>query len=83
MTVVLAWLTVMLICLTVYGGDLGLHGDQRQKEREKAVVRDVMEAELRPQLREELLAELRQELGLMAAGQKEFPLPKEFHSDHE
>jgi uncharacterized protein (DUF697 family) len=83
-TVVLSWLAVMMIGLTIFGGDLGLHGDQRQKEREKAAVRDVVEAELRPQLREELLTELRQELGLItAAGQKEFPLPKEFHSDRE
>ena len=82
-TVVFSWLAVLLICLTIYGGDLGLHGDQRQKEREKTAMRDVMEEELRPQLREELLAELRQELGLAASGRKTFALPKTFDSDHE
>ncbi|NSW52715.1 MAG: hypothetical protein HPY85_09445 [Anaerolineae bacterium] len=76
-TVVFSWLLVMMVSLIVLGGDLALHGDQRQREREKAAIRQTLQEELRPQLRAELLAELRAELGLQAstAAGVGYPLP--------
>lgn len=78
-TVVFSWLLVMMISLVALGGDLVLHGDKRQREREKDVIRETVEQELRPQLREELLAELRRELGLAAPvedkTERGYPLP--------
>jgi hypothetical protein len=71
-TVVLAWMLLLMTGVTIFGGDLTVHGDLRQVEREKAYVLaamiPLMEEELRPQLREELLFELRRELGLLPAG---------------
>lgn len=70
-TVVLAWMLLMMVGVTIFGGDLVRFGDQRQVEREKSYIQAAMlpmlEDELRPQLREELLFELRQELGLLPA----------------
>jgi len=71
-TVVLAWMLLLMVGVTIFGGDLVLYGDRRQVEREKAYIQAAMlpllEDELRPQLREELLLELRRELGLLPAG---------------
>jgi hypothetical protein len=71
-TVVMAWMLLLMIGVTIFGGDLVAHGDRRQVEREKAYIQaamiPLMEEELRPQLREELLFELRSELGLLPAG---------------
>ena len=74
-TVVLAWMLLLMTGVTIFGGDLTVHGDRRQVEREKAYVLaamiPLMEEELRPQLRaelrEELLHDLRRELGLLPA----------------
>lgn len=75
-TVVLAWMLLLMTGITIFGGDLVIHGDRRQVDREKgyvlAAMLPLMEEELRPQLRaelrEELLQELRRELGLLPAG---------------
>jgi hypothetical protein len=75
-TVVLAWMLLLMSGVTIFGGDLVVHGDRRQVEREKAYVVAAMlpllEEELRPQLRaelrEELLHDLRRELGLLPDG---------------
>ena len=65
-TVVLAWMLLLMLGVSVLGGDLTIHGDKRQVAREKAYLSETLEPllleKVRPQLREELRAELLQEL---------------------
>lgn len=75
-TIVLAWVLLMMLGVTVLGGDLVIHGDQRQIAREKAYLNEALEPllldkvtpRLREQLRAEILEELRAELGLLPDG---------------
>ncbi len=75
-TVILAWMLLLMLGVTVLGGDLVIHGDQRQIAREKAYLNEALEPllldkvtpQLRDQLRAEILEELRGELGLLPDG---------------
>lgn len=81
-TVILAWMLLMMLGVTVLGGDLAIHGDQRQIAREKAYLNEALEPllldkvtpQLRDQLRQEILEELRGELGLLPEGYQRLSL---------
>ena len=84
-TVILAWMLLLMLGVSVLGGDLVVHGDQRQIAREKAYLNEALEPllldkvtpQLREQLRAELLEELRGELGLLPDGYERLELDEE------
>ncbi|MEE4193588.1 MAG: hypothetical protein V2J07_00165 [Anaerolineae bacterium] len=84
-TVILAWMLLLMLGVTVLGGDLVVHGDQRQIAREKAYLNEALEPllldkvtpQLRDQLRAEILEELRGELGLLPDGYDRLQLEEE------
>lgn len=84
-TVILAWMLLLMIGVTVLGGDLTIHGDQRQIARERAYLNEALEPllldkvtpQLREQLRAEILEELRGELGLLPEGYQRASLEEE------
>ena len=84
-TVVLAWMLLLMLGVTVLGGDLAIHGDQRQIAREKAYLNETLEPllldkvtpQLRDQLRQEILEELRGELGLLPEGYERLSLDED------